>query len=70
MLHIPRYISSSTLRQQFFIPFERPYAGEVFDIKSSAGSLSAFPGEHLKSAQNSTFLRVTKIKKRVINYAI
>ena len=40
MLHIPRYISSSSLRlSNFFIPFGRSYAGEVFDIKSSAGSL-------------------------------
>ena len=40
MLHIPRYISSSRLRlSNFFIPFGRPYAGEVFDIKSSTGSL-------------------------------
>ena len=57
MLHIPRYISSSRLRlSNFFIPFGRPYAGEVFDIKSSAGSLCVFPGERLKSAQTSTFL--------------
>ena len=34
MLHIPRYISSSRLRlSNFFIPFGRRYAGEVFDIK-------------------------------------
>ena len=46
MLHIPRYISSSRLRlSNFFIPFGRRYAGEVFDIKSSAGSLCVFPGE-------------------------
>ena len=58
MLHIPRYISSSRLRlSNFFIPFGRPYAGEVFDIKSSGGSLCVFPGKRLKSAQNSTFLR-------------
>ena len=56
MLHIPRYISSSRLRlSNFFIPFERPYAGEVFDINRSAGSLCVFPGGRLKSAQNSTF---------------
>ena len=56
MLHIPRYISSSRLRlSNFFIPFERPYADEVFDINRSAGSLCVFPGERLKSAQNSTF---------------
>ena len=36
------------------MPFGRRYAGEVFDIKSSAGSLCVFPGERLKSAQNST----------------
>jgi len=47
----------------FFIPFERPYAGEVFDIKSSAGSLCVFPGERLQSAQNSTFFE--KLSERL-----
>ena len=59
MLHIPRYISSSRLRlRNFFIPFERPYAGEAFDINSSAGSLCVFPGEHLKRAFVYLFLNV------------
>ena len=40
MLHIPRYISSSRLRlSNFVIPFERPYAGEVFYIKVPRQSL-------------------------------
>ena len=82
ILHIPRYISSSRLRlSNFFIPFERLYAGEVFYLKSSAGSLCVFPGERLKKCPKFDFfwdalstsvarVGVTKIQKLVINYAI
>ena len=57
MLHFPGYISSSRQSlDNLFTPFERTYVGAVFDIKIPAGNHYVFPGEHLKNAQNSTFL--------------
>jgi len=58
VLHFPGNFSSSrwTL-ENWFILFERTYVGVVFDTKISAGNHYVFAGEHLKNAQNSTFLQ-------------
>jgi len=59
MLHFPGYFSSSrwTL-ENWFTLFERTYVGVVFDTKISADNHYVFAGEHLKNAQNSTFLKM------------
>ena len=58
MLHFPGYISSSRQSlDNLFTLFERTYVGVVFDIKTPAGNHYVFPGERIKNAQNSTFLK-------------